>query len=80
MSLVRRILRYEIPPKLMQVIHLIVVVLIFPMYPIVLLTALKDSLEFLIWLSIFTAHYAAVCAWQESLGERRADKKDPYGD
>lgn len=48
--------------------------------PVALLTGLKGSVPFLVGISIWALVCSEFAAWQSSMGERRQDPKDEYGD
>ena len=70
----------EIPPRWMQIFHALQVVGWLVMIPVALLTGLKDSVPFLVTISILALVFSELAAWQSSLAERRLDKTDPFGE
>ncbi len=74
------VLDFEVPPKWMQLFHLSQIFLWIVMIPVVLYTGLKDSVPFLVVVSILALVFSELAAWQSSLAERRLDKQDKYGD
>jgi hypothetical protein len=74
------ILDFEVPPRLMQAFHVLQVALWLVMIPVALYTGLKDSVPFLVLVSILALVFSELAAWQSSLAERRLDKQDKYGD
>lgn len=50
------------------------------MLPIALLTGLKNSVPFLVGISILALIYGEFGSWQAAQGERRADTTDSYGE
>lgn len=75
-----KLLDYEIRPRTMQAFHLIQVGLWVCMIPVALLTGIKDSVPFLVLVSLLALVFSELAAWQSSLAERRLDKEDDYGD
>lgn len=69
-----------IPPKIMQVFHMIQVFVWLAMIPVVILSSLKDSVPFLVMISILALVFSELAAWQSSLAERRLDDTDDFGD
>ncbi len=78
--MISKVLDFEIPPRIMQAFHLVQVGLWVLMIPIALYTGLKDSVPFLVLVSILALVFSELAAWQSSLAERRLDSKDSYGD
>lgn len=50
------------------------------MIPVALLTSLKDSVPFLVLISILALVFSEFAGWQAARGERRVDPDDEYGD
>lgn len=73
------LLDVEIPPRVMQAFHLSQVGLWLVMVPVALATGLKDSVPFLVLVSILALVFSELAAWQSSLAERRLDTTDDYG-
>lgn len=76
----KSILDYEIHPRVMQFFHMSQVVLWTLMIPVALLTGLKQSVPFLVFVSILALVYSELSSWQASLAERRLDNTDSYGE
>lgn len=74
------VLDYEIHPRVMEAFHATQVILWSVMIPVALFTGLKDSVPFLVFVSILALVYSELSSWQASLSERRLDKTDTYGD
>lgn len=74
------LLDFEIPPRVMQAFHLWVLVVSTVLLPVAALTSLRESVSFLVVISIMAIQYGAVSAWQASLAERRLDDNDSYGE
>jgi hypothetical protein len=49
------------------------------MLPVALLTGLKNSVPFLVGISILALIYSEWASWQAAMGERRMDDSDAYG-
>lgn len=69
-----------ISPKIMQIVHAALVVGWLVMIPISLMTGLKDSVPFLVTISLLALVFSELSAWQSTLSERRLDKTDSFGD
>lgn len=69
-----------VPPRVMARAHLSQVVLWTAMIPVSLLTSLKDSVPYLVTISILALVFSELSAWQGSLAERRLDTTDEFGD
>lgn len=76
----KNLLDIEIHPRIMEGFHLTQVLLWTAMIPVALLTGLKDSVPFLVLVSLLALVYSEMSSWQASLSERRLDKTDNYGD
>lgn len=76
----KKLLDYEVHPRIMEGFHLSQVLLWVIMIPIALMTGLKDSLPFLVLVSLLALVYSEMSSWQASLAERRLDKTDDYGE
>jgi hypothetical protein len=50
------------------------------MIPVVLLTSLKESVPFLVLISLLSLIYGEFGAWQAVMAERRVDDNDEYGE
>lgn len=50
------------------------------MIPVVLVTGLKTSVPFLVFISILSLIYGEFGAWQAANSERRQDPTDTYGE
>lgn len=66
-------------PKFWSHFHLANIVVWTIMMPVVLLTDLKHSVPFLVFISLLALVYSEFGSWQASLSERRTDKTDKYG-
>lgn len=67
-------------PRFWSHFHLMNIVIWTAMMPIVLLTGLKHSVPFLVFISLLALVYSEFGSWQASMSERRADTTDSYGD
>lgn len=74
-----KILDFEIPPRVAQAFHIVQVLLWSLMIPVTLLTGLRSSVPFLVFVSILALVFSELAAWQGSLAARIADTRDPYG-
>lgn len=50
------------------------------MIPVALTTSLKDSVPFLVTISLLALVFSELASWQASLTERRMDDSDEYGE
>jgi hypothetical protein len=67
-------------PKFFSHLHLVQMAFWVIMLPVALFTGLKSSVPFLITISIWALVCSEFAAWQGSMGERRQDPKDSYGE
>jgi hypothetical protein len=70
----------RIAPRIMEWFHIIQVILWIAMIPVSLLTGLKDSVPFLVLVSLLALVFSELASWQATLTERRLDKTDSFGD
>ncbi len=69
-----------ITAKCAGIFHLIMAIFWMVMIPVALLTSLKESVPFLVTISILALVFSELSGWQAARGERRADPDDPYGE
>lgn len=68
-----------ITPKGMALFHMIQVIAWTVMIPVALLTDLKNSVPFLVTISLLALVFSELAGWQAAMGERRMDDTDQYG-
>lgn len=66
-------------PRFWSHFHLFNIILWSVMIPVVLLTGLKHSVPFLVFISLLALVYSEFGSWQASMSERRTDTTDSYG-
>lgn len=67
-------------PKFWASFHLVNVVAWTVMVPVTLVTGLKHSVPFLVFISLLALVYSELASWQAARAERRIDPNDPYGE
>lgn len=70
----------SLTPKFWSHFHLVQIVLWVIMLPVSVLTGLRNSVPYLVAISILSLIYGEFGAWQAVMGERRADETDEYGE
>lgn len=61
-------------------VHLGMAIFWMAMVPVVLLTGLKHSVPFLVFVSVWALAVGEFSSWQASMAERRIDPTDDYGE
>lgn len=69
----------KITPKFAAWFHGIQVFFWLAMIPVALMTSLKESVPFLVLISILALVFSEAAGWQAAMGERRQDQSDDYG-
>jgi hypothetical protein len=67
-------------PKHASYFHGLMVIVWIIMIPIAVFTGLKNSVPFLVFISVLALVFSELAAWQGAMGERRQDPHDKYGE
>lgn len=67
-------------PKRWAYVHAGMTIFWAVMVPVVLLTGLKHSVPFLVFVSVWALAVGEFSSWQASMAERRIDPHDAYGE
>lgn len=66
-------------PRHWSYVHFTLCVFWLVMIPVALITGLRDSVSFLVFISLLALVFSEAASWQASRAERRMDPNDPYG-